>query len=240
MALLPPLLGIAEGGAHPVHLLLVAAWMSAFAAFGALELYWKAPRRRRASIRPALAAWSVLTALFGIPLLALAPGFFTWTPCFAPLALIALVGVLRGKERTILTRVASVCAAALMTPVAAGRGVIAPDSPELGRAWLLGAILGAYFIGTIPLVRSLIRGRGEGRWVALSILWHLVSLFGVAVAALQGAVVPVLVPLWVALSARAGAMPLALKRGARLTPLRIGLGEMVWSLLLMACLLASL
>lgn len=240
MAVLPPLLGIAWAGPHPVHLLLMAAWMSAFGAFHALALYWKSPERRRARIRPALATWSALTLLFGLPLLILVPGFLAWAPYFAPLALVALIEVVRGAERAILTRVTSVCAAALMTPLAAARGIIAPLSPELAHPWVLGAILSAYFIGTIPLVRSLIRGRGEKRWVAASLLWHLASFIAITAAVLHGLAAPVLVLVWIALTARAWAMPVALKRGARLTPLRIGLGETAWSLLVMACLLASL
>ncbi|WP_455158894.1 YwiC-like family protein [Schaalia cardiffensis] len=239
MAILPPLLGIGAAGPHPIHLLLMSAWLSAFGAFHALELYWKTPKRRRGNVRPALASWCGLTVLFGVPLLVIQPGFLAWAPFFAPLALIALIEVVRGKERAILTRVTSVGAAALMTPVAAARGLIAPLSPDLTQAWVLGAILGAYFIGTIPLVRSLIRGRREMRWIIGSIIWHLVSFIGVAIAFMKGNVVLVLVLVWVALTVRAGAMPLLQRRGFALTPMRIGLGEMVWSLLVTVCLLAS-
>ena len=67
MAILPPLLGIGAVGPHPIHLLLMSAWLSAFGAFHALELYWKTPQRRRGAVRPALVSWCGLTVLFDLP-----------------------------------------------------------------------------------------------------------------------------------------------------------------------------
>lgn len=239
MAILPPILGIVEGGALPRHALMFGAWFAAFGAFCAFETYCKTPVRRKARVRPALLAWSGLAALFGVPLLIARPSLFAWAPYFAPLALIALVEVLRGRERAIATRIASLLAAALMTPVAASIGLDTTDplSPALARAWILGALIGAYFLGTVPLVRSLVRGRGEDRWIVASGVWHLVSLAGTLLAVRAGFVVPALVPLWIALAVRAVAMPLAQRRGVRFTPKTIGRGEMAWSALVVICLL---
>ncbi len=231
MATVPLILGACEGGVRPPTTLLVLAWLAAFGCFHAFEVIMKAPARRRAQVRPALLTWAGLTAVFGAPLLVLAPSLLAWAPFFAPLALIALWEVWRGSERAMLARLTSVLAAALMTPVAASLGSappLGPLNPELARAWMLGGFIGAYFLGTVPFVRSLIRGRGEDRWIIASGIWHAVSIAASVVAVARGLLHPVLVLLQLGLLARALWMPLRQRSRGPYTPLQIGLAEMAW------------
>lgn len=99
-------------------------------------------------------------------------------------------------------------------------------------------VFALHYVGTVPLVRSMIRGRKDPRWALGATLHHAGCLVVVAAAWLLGAlsVWPVLV--WVCLTVRAWVMPtLSRHRSRPLSPRLIGFTEIGWSLLLFVALL---
>lgn len=232
MALIPLVLGILDAGWTGMHVLLVGAWICAFAWFNAFETWRRTTVRRRRGVVPALVVWSGGTAAFGVPLLWSRPSALMWAPLFLPLVLVALWKIWRRYERAILTRITSICASSLMTPVASWYA-LDPASGiadvQLIHAWITGALVCLYFTGTVPFVRSLIRGRGDARWMWTAFVWHIIGAAAVAVAVARGSVSWTLALVWVGLIARTLAMPAWQRHRVRpLPPLIIGLSEMAW------------
>ncbi|WP_034285041.1 YwiC-like family protein [Schaalia suimastitidis] len=228
MALLPILFGIAEAGLGAWHLVLLVAWLSAFAFFHAFELWAKTAPRRRHRIRAALVTWGILTFLSGVPLLLWRPSLWAWAPLFAPLLAVAGWGIWRRHSRALSVRVTTILASCLMTPVAYGSGYGTRET------WLIAAFLCAYFLGTVPYVRSLIRGRRDIRWVYAAVIWHVVVTVAMTMAWSLGQVHWSAPAVWLLLSGRSLVVPLYQKR--REVPLRpavIGIIELV------ACALVS-
>ena len=241
MALLPLALGLILGSAPWIDvLLLCAAWFAAFASFHALELSARASARRRPALVPALASWCTLTAVLGVPLLIRSPGLMGWAPAIVPLLALVLIEAARARTRSICARSAEILASSLMTPVAAGlgQGSGGPNQAP-AQAFVLGAVLAAYFLGTLPYVRSLVRGRGETRWILASGIIHALGLILVIILTALGRLHPALVLVWVGLALRAIVLPLRAGRGAPIPPKRIGLAEMGWSLLVWGLLVLS-
>lgn len=100
-----------------------------------------------------------------------------------------------------------------------------------GHAWIVTGVLAVYFLGTVPHVRALIRGRGNPAWVAGSLVWHVLGLLAVGAAARVGGVSWWVVAVWGLVLLRAVAIPLDQARRGPWRPLAIGLTEMVVCLL---------
>lgn len=265
MALLPLFLGIIEGGARPVHALLASAWLAAFLFFNAVERWAKTPQNRRSRVLPAVGVWATVSLGLGVPLLVIEPVLFVWFPFFAPLVVVTFVEIFRRHERALLTRVATVLASSLMLPVAwsvsrsysSGHtnakpaegplcdvwlsltGITAPVSTGWAHTWIIGAVLSAYFLGTIPFVRSLIRGRHDLRWVWASVLWYSLSGVALAFGVSSGELHWLLLPTWGALTLRALWMPVWQAHHRPIRPAVIGVTEIVWCFLVAVLLVAS-
>lgn len=240
MMALPPLLGWALSGRFSwLVLLLLVAWAMAFQLFSATCLWVKTPAKRRGRILPALVTYGVATAIPGIALLASRPQLLWWGCAFVPLASCALFLVWRGRERSLATRAASILAGNVMGPVAFSLAS-ADGSPVAVSAhtWAACAIFASYYVGTVPLVRSMIRGRRDPRWSLGTTAYHAACTAATAIAWWFAVVSPWCVAAWVALTARAWAMP-ALSRARKrpLSPRLIGFTEMAWTCLLFATLL---
>lgn len=240
MALLPVLTGVVAGGPRPLALLLLGAWFAGFSAFHAMGLFARLAERRRHAVMPALVTWSAVGVGTGVPLILLSPALLRWSPFFAPLALAAIVEALRGRQRSLTSRVSTILAACLMTPVAWSLGAHAgsPLAPGLGQAWFIAALEAAYFLGTVPYVRSMIRGRGELRWIVASGIWHAVGFALICLAARSGTIHPGLALVWAGLLVRSIGLPLAVRAGRTIRAMTIGLLEMacttaVWVFLLL-------
>jgi 4-hydroxybenzoate polyprenyltransferase len=117
-----------------------------------------------------------------------------------------------------------VVAAGLVAPTPAG---ILPPGADDPAAWGATAVLGAYLVGTVPYVKSMIRERGDRRTLAVSTGYHAVAVVAAVVATaagwvrLPGGVVLTIVA--AALLARAVLLP----RRGRVRPAVIGAGEVV-------------
>ena len=240
MMAFPPLLGWALSFTFSwMVVLMLVAWAMAFQMFSAVCLWVKTPAKRRARIAPAVIPYAVLAALPGATLLAMRPQLLWWAIAFAPLASSALYLVWKGRERSLGARAASILAGNIMGPFAFSLA-IADGSPAAVtlHAWATCAAFGLHYIGTVPLVRSMIRGRKDPRWAMGSTLLHAAFTLCAAVAWWFGllAIWPVL--MWACLTARAWVMPTLNRWRARpFSPKLIGFSELGWSILLIVSLL---
>lgn len=240
MMAFPPLLGWALSFTFSwTVVLMLVAWAMAFQMFSAVCLWVKTPAKRRSRIAPAVLTYGLLAALPGATLLALRPQLLWWAIAFVPLASSAIYLVWKGRERSLGARAASILAGNIMGPVAFSLA-IADGSPAAVtlHAWATCAAFGLHYIGTVPLVRSMIRGRRDPRWAMGSTLLHAVFTLCTAVAWWFGALEIWPVLMWACLTARAWVMPTLNRTRARpFSPKLIGFSELGWSLLLIASLL---
>ena len=230
MTVLPIVIGAALGGPTWEHLVLGFAWTTAFACFNAVEHWVKSPKRRRSVIIRAVVASGAVAAASGGAYLAFRPALAWWAIGFVPLVGVALWEVRAGRERSIRARLATIAASSLMLPVAfsvSASGGFPGSVPA--RVWVAAGVLGAQFAGTVPTVRSMVRRRGDRRWVIGSVLFHALCTAAVAGLAAAGLISAWAVPVWVAMTVRAWAMPAWSERRARpLAPKVIGPLEFVW------------
>jgi len=222
--------------------LLLVAWLVAYLAFHATALWLRASRRPR--YWPPVRAYGAAVAVLGLGLVLSAPGLLRWAPAFVALLATSLACSARRADRSWLNDGVTVGAAMLMTLVAAGLG--SDGSPGAGRlggtwvppgasdpaAWAATGVLAAYFFGTVPYVKTLLRARGDRTVLAVSIGYHaaLVVLAGgvVAIVAARGAArgsvvsAALLVVVAIGLLARAVLVP---RRRPWPTAKAIGFGE---------------
>lgn len=241
MMALPPLLGWALSARFSwLVVLMLIAWAFAFQTFSAMCLWVKTPTKRRGRILPALVTYALLATIPGIALLSIRPQLAWWACAFAPLASSALFLVWRGRERSLAARAASILAGSLMGPIAFSLATV-DGSPwaVTARTWAVCAAFALHYVGTVPLVRSLIRGRRDPRWAWGAVAFHVVCAVGAWAAWRAGvlSVWPAFV--WLCLTLRAWAMPtLSRARERPLSPKLIGFTEIGWAALLFAALLA--
>ena len=224
MLVVPPVVGAIVGGWSWRHVVLLVAWLVGYLAYHAAGLWLRSGRRARYR-RPVLVYGTAGLVLLAV-LLVVAPHLLVWAPVFAPLLVTSLVASLRRADRSWLNDTVTVTAAALLTPVAAALGTGAPRAVDV---WTATGVLLAYFLGTVPYVKSLIRERDDPRVRQVSAAYH------VLVVALLAAVHPLLGAVGVLLAARAVVVP---QRWPRARPAVVGAGEVVATLVVTAALLA--
>ncbi|WP_082659590.1 YwiC-like family protein [Cellulomonas sp. B6] len=213
MLVVPPVVGATMAGWTWRHALLMAAWLVGYLAYHAAGIWLRSGRRAR-YVRPVLVYGGAGVVLLAA-LVASAPRLLLWSPAFAVLLGVSLVASLRRADRSWWNDTVTILAAALLTPVAAGlsTSVVAP-----GRLWTATAVLAAYFLGTVPYVKCLIRDRDDPRVRRVSVVYHVV------VAVLGALVDPVLGAVGALLALRAVVVPW---RWPRLRPGPIGAGEVL-------------
>lgn len=239
MITIPALSGAVLAGWKPIHLPLLLFWWVGYLAFQAGALWLKSHRRAR--YLPAARTYALIALSLGLLVLALRPSLAFWAVAYAPLLGVASWAVMTRRERGLLNDTATVLAACLMLLV-----TFSAAAPRADARWALAvaAIEFAYFWGTIPHVKALIRERTNPAYHAFSAVYHAVGAAVVGIAAARGALAPaplggwLLTAVWVGLAVRAGWMPAHQRRTAPMRPLAIGLTEVVFSLLVAAALLA--
>lgn len=224
----PLLVGTMATGPRWPHLLLTAFWFAGYFAFFATTLWLKS--RRRPRYLPPVRAYVATATVLGLLLLLLEPTLVRWAPLFAVPLGVGMVASATRHERALLAGLATAAGSSLMTVVAYDLG----PGDRWAAAWTLTAVLAAYFAGTVFYVKSAIRERGNTGFLLVSVGYHLV----LAVLALALLPEPARVPfavLALVLAARAALVP-------RLgwTPARLGVGEIVATLVVVVLALATL
>ena len=249
MTLVPILVGSALGGFAWWQLGLTVAWLLAFQAFDAFGLWVQcvAPRkgkrgcsttaatggkntpnwaRGKRFVAP-MAVYGALAALGALALVLHLPALLWYALPVAPLASIAAFEMWHRRPRSFVARASAIFASGLLTLVAFQLG----SAPfDWRRAIVATTIITAYFIGTIPYVKTMIRERGNPWWLAFSLTYHASFTLVVLAGALTHVTSWWVLAVWAALTVRAWAFPYASKRlGHPLRPAVFGVSEFVFS-----------
>lgn len=259
MLVVPAVVGAVLTGATWRNALLLVTWLVAYLAFHATGLWLRASRRPR--YWPPVRAYGVAVLVLGAALVASAPGLLRWAPAYAVLLATSLACSVRRADRSWLNDGVTVGAAMLMTVVAAGLGHDAdPTAAQLGGTWVppgagdaavwaATAVLAAYFFGTVPYVKTLLRERGNRAVLTFSIAYH-AALVVIALAVLVATVARDAEPGSVAVSVALVAVAAGLLLRAVLVPRHrpwpsaqaIGVGEIAASTVVavLACVIPAL
>jgi hypothetical protein len=228
MLLVPLLIGVAASRPAPWHLVLAGAALTAYLASASVQA-WTRARRPRAYRAP-IAAYGGLFAILGLTLVVAFPALLLTLVVAGPAAALVLGGARPGTRRDLANSLAQVVQALVLVPAAAW----VSGSFEAGPVVTATAVAAGYLIGTVLVVRSVLRERGNEAFAALSVGFHVV-LVGLALAALPLRVLP---PVYgvvaAALALRALALPMLQRRlaaGPRpLRPIHVGLVEIAASI----------
>ena len=211
----PLLVGVLASRPTWVHLALTAFWFTGYFAFFAAGLWLKAPPRRRPRLRPPVLAYAASSAVLGLVTVAMAPGLVRWAPLFVLPMAVGLWSSWKHDDRSLVSGVSTAAGSCLMTLVAYDAG----GGTDWRLAWVLAGILAAYFAGTVFYVKTMIRERDEPAYHWLSMLFH------AAMTVAMTRVSPWLALVFALLTIRAAIVP-----AFRLTPKRVGIGEIVATL----------
>ncbi|MBO9570037.1 MAG: YwiC-like family protein [Cellulomonas iranensis] len=225
MLVVPPVVGATLSGWSWRHALLLAAWLVGYLAYHAAGIWLRSGRRAR--YRRPVVAYGGAGATLLVALVASAPRLLLWAPAFAVLLGVSLVASLRRADRSWWNDTVTILAAALLAPVAAGLGATAVAP---ARLWTATAVLAAYFLGTVPYVKCLIRDRDDPRVRRLSVAYHAALAVG------AWWVHPALGVVAVLLLARAVVVPW---RWPHVRPAPLGAGEVVATLVVTTTLLLT-
>jgi hypothetical protein len=166
MLAVPLLLGIAATTPSPWHLLLGIAAVSGYVAAATAQAWLRA--RRRSSFVPSLAVFGGLFAVVGIILLVAFPALALSAVVVVPAGALVVGGARPGTPRDLVNSLAQTAIALILVPAAA----------YVSGTWETVAAVGAtvvaagYLVGTVLVVRSVIRERGNRGFVALSVGFH--------------------------------------------------------------------
>ena len=228
MLVLPPMVGWVVGGFSWVNLLFLPAWWGAYLTYWSWS-QWLRTRsaRRRALILMPLLVYTGWTALLALITLLAAPYLVQWAVPLAPLFAIAVHQVWRGHKRSLLSGLSTTAAASLMAAVTyclavrgaggflglAGTNGLPGASPNGALTgwqwmWLVTGLTAAYFCGTVPYIKSMIRERFNYRLLAGEVAAHAV-MAAVTIWLASGGYLPwAHAVLWVVLAVRSLVMPL--------------------------------
>ncbi len=222
MLTLPLLLGIAASRPDPWQLVLGAASVSAYVASTILQAWSRA--RHPAAYRAPIIAWAGAFVLFGLPLVLLFPQLLLSLVVVLPAAVLVFAGARPGTRRDLVNSLAQVAQALVLVPAAA----VVSGSFEGPDVVVATAVAAGYLVGSVLVVRSVLRERDNPTFAALSVGFHAVLLV-LALAARPSAYA--LVAAWLLL--RAIGLPVAQRRWAGgphpLRPVHVGIIEIVSS-----------
>lgn len=224
MLVVPLLLGVVASGPAWAHLPLAILWIVGYLAFYATGLWLRSHRKKRWF--PPVRAYAIACVLPALTVLVLRPDLLAWAPLFGPLVGLSLVLHHRRQDRGLLNDVVAVLAACLILPVAYDAGLASGDATAWPTVWAATVLTAAYFLGTVPYVKTLIRERGSRAWYIGSVVLHaaLVPLPSLLAATTVPFGPGLLTVFYGMLAVRAALVPL---KGA--TPRQVGIGEILAS-----------
>ncbi|MFU8849803.1 YwiC-like family protein [Micromonospora sp. SL1-18] len=218
MLLIPYVTAVCVTGLRWPHLPLLGAWLAGYLFSYYALLAVKTGRTDR--VRSQLLLYGAAAALLVVPVLLARPAVLGYAPLYALLAAVNVGYARWRRERALLNDFASVAQSVLMVFVVATVAGV----PPTGLAGVAGAV-GAYLVGMVLYVKTMIRERESVGYRWASGAYHVAALL-VAVAAGWG---PAVAGVFALLLLRAALLP-----GRRLAPVRVGVIELVGSLLLFA------
>lgn len=223
MLLLPLLLGVAASRPSTWHLVLGAAALTAYLASASIQSWARA--RRAPAYRAPIAVYGAAFALLGLALAVAFPALLLALLVAVPAAAIVLAGARPGTRRDLANSVAQVVQALVLVPASA----LVSGAFELDRVVAYTLVAAGYLFGSLLVVRSVLRERGNAGFAALAVTFHVLLL---AVAAVAAPVGYALVAAGLAL--RAVALPVLQRRWASgprpLRPIHVGIVEIIASL----------
>lgn len=223
MLLLPVLLGVAASHLSPWHLALAGAALAGYLASTTLQTWSRG--RRPPAYRAPLVAYGTAFAVLGLLLVITFPALLATLLVVVPTSLIVFRGAQPGTRRDLVNSVTQVVQALVLVPAAAW--VSGEFDPPRVLAFTL--VSAGYLFGTVLMVRSVLRERGNGSFAAGSAAYH------VALVAVAAATLPIAYPiLGAGLAGRAIALPVLQRRLASgpkpLRPIHVGIVEIVSSI----------
>ena len=253
MLVMPAIVGWVVGGFSWVNLLLIPSWWGAYLTYWAWS-QWLRTRsaRKRALLLVPLIVYTAWTGVLGLTTLVAAPYLLQWLVPMLPLLAIALWEVWRGRERSLPSGLATTAAASLIAAVTyslavqgaggflgtGGNAAALPGASPNGELhgwpwmWLVTASTAAYFCGTVPYIKSMIRERFNNRLLAWTVAAHVAAAAAAVWLAAGGWLPWAHAVLWIVLAVRSLVMPrwqwtLVKRRHRPLRPGTMGLVELV-------------
>jgi len=222
MLAVPLLLGVATTTLSAWHVLLAVAALAGYLAAATAQAWLRA--RRRPPFVASLAVYGGTFAVAGLVLLATFPALAGSAIVVVPAGALVIGGARPGTPRDLVNSLAQTAIALVLVPAAAWVSG-AWETEAVVRATLVAA---GYLVGTVLVVRSVIRERGNRGFVALSVGFH-AAFLAVAAVALPWPYAACAA----GLLARAVALPLVERRRAGtshpLRPIQVGIVEIVAS-----------
>jgi hypothetical protein len=223
MLLLPVLLGVAASRPAAWQVAVAGAALAGYLFSATLQAWSRA--RRPPAYRAPLAVYGAAFAALGLLLVVAFPALLATLVVVVPTALIVFRGAQPGSRRDLANSMAQVGQALVLVPAAA----CVSGEFDVGRVLAYTLVAAGYLVGTVLVVRSVLRERGNEAFAALSTGFH-VALVVLAALALPAAYAV----LALGLAARAAALPVIQRRlaaGPRpLRPVHVGIVEIVASI----------
>lgn len=233
MTFVPLLVGIILGGSSWWQALLTFTWTAAFFSFHAFGLWAKARMRKR--FRAPTFTYGSIAAVGALALVIKHPFLLSWALPFTLLFSVVVWQVIRRNERSLSARLSEIFASSLMIPVASSLG----SHPATTKTLVIATILiAAYFSGTVPYVKTLIRERTSSKWLRASITYHFLGLILTTVSFALGYLHLLVAISWLVLLLRAYLYPTWSKRREKeghgpLSPAIIGVSEFAFCALVL-------
>ncbi len=222
MLLMPVLLGVTAGGPSPWQGVVAGAALAAYLVSATAQTWTRS--RRPTAYRAPLIVYAVLAVVLGVVLLARFPALALVGVVVVPTGVLVFRGAQPGTRRDLANSLLQVAQALALVPATAY--VSGAWDPQ--RVITATCIAAGYQLGTVLVVRSVLRERGNETFHAISTGFHVL----LAAAAL------VLLPLplgvvAVVLAVRAALLPVAQRHMASgstpLKPVHVGILEAVMS-----------
>ena len=227
MLLLPVLLGVAASALSPWQLVVAVTALAAYLASVTAQTW--ARSRRPPAYRLPIAVYGTVAVVLGLILLLAFPPLALAAVVVVPTGVVVFRGAQPGTRRDLANSLAQFAQALVLVPVTAW--VSGTWDPERVIAYT--CVAAGYQLGTVLVVRSVLRERGNDAFAALSVGFHLLL---VALAALFLPLPYALVA--AGLAVRAAGLPAAQRRMAggprQLRPIHVGIVEIVASLSVVA------
>jgi hypothetical protein len=222
MLLLPILLGVAASRPDAWQLAVAGSALAAYLASATAQTW--ARSRRPPAYRLPIAVYASVAAVLGLLLLVAFPPLALAAVVVVPTGIVVFRGAQPGTRRDLANSLLQVAQSLVLVPVTAW---VSGDW-DAPRVLAYTCVAAGYQLGTVLVVRSVLRERGNEAFAALSVGFH-VGLVVLAALALP----PAYAVVAAGLTARAAALPVTQRRLAGgptpLRPIHVGIVEIVSS-----------